>query len=53
MFQLKTDKETNYNIFIQTLDQVELAFGEVREEYSFATWGKKVKDLTDEESTKF
>ena len=47
---IKTDKETNYNIFIQTLDQVELAFAETREEYSLAKYGKKVKDLNDTEA---
>jgi len=46
---IKTDRETNYNIFMQTLDQVELAFNEVREEYSLGTFGKIIKDLTDEE----
>ncbi len=46
---IKVDRETNYNLFMQTLDQVEIAFKEVREEYSLGTYGKKVKDLTDEE----
>ncbi len=46
---IKTDRQTNYNIFIQTLDQVELAFSEVREEYAMGRWGKKIKDLTEEE----
>ncbi|MBK8946508.1 MAG: biopolymer transporter ExbD [Ignavibacteriae bacterium] len=47
---IKTDRETNYNIFIQTLDQVEIAFSEVREEYATSRWGKKVMDLTEEET---
>lgn len=46
---IKVDQETNYNLFMQTLDQVEVAFSEVREDYSMGTYGKKVKDLTDEE----
>ena len=46
---IKVDRETNYNLFMQTLDQVELAFQEVREEYSMGTFGKKVKDLSEEE----
>ncbi|MFZ1289685.1 MAG: biopolymer transporter ExbD [Melioribacteraceae bacterium] len=46
---IKTDRETNYNIFIQTLDQVELAFSEVRDEYASGRWGKKVRDLTEAE----
>ncbi len=46
---IKTDRETNYNIFIQTLDQVELAYNEVREAYAMSRWGKKVQDLSDEQ----
>lgn len=46
---IKVDRETNYNLFMQTLDQVELAFIEVREEYSMGKFGKKVNDLTEEE----
>ncbi len=46
---IKVTRKTNYNLFMQTLDQVELAFSEVREEYSMGTFGKKVKDLTEEE----
>lgn len=46
---IKVDRETNYNLFMQTLDQVEIAFNEVREEYALSTFGKKVKDLTEEE----
>lgn len=46
---IKVDQETNYNLFMQTLDQVEVAFTEVREEYSMGTYGKMVTDLSDEE----
>jgi biopolymer transport protein ExbD len=46
---IKVDRETNYNIFMQTLDQVEISFNEVREEYAQGTYGKKVRDLTEEE----
>jgi biopolymer transport protein ExbD len=49
IISIKTDRETNYNIFIQTLDQVEQAFNEVREAYSMTRWNKKVKDLTEDE----
>jgi len=45
---IKTDRNTNYNLYIQALDQVKYAFFEVREAYSMSNWGKKVKDLTDE-----
>ena len=34
---------------MQTLDQVEVAFNEVRDEYAMGTYGKKVVDLTEEE----
>lgn len=46
---IKVDRETNYNLFMQTLDQVEISFTEVREEYSLGTYGKAIKELTDEE----
>lgn len=42
---IKTDRETNYNIFMQTLDQVELSYNEVREEYSMSVYGKHYVDL--------
>lgn len=47
---IKTDRNTNYNLYIQALDQVKSAFFEVREAYSISVWGKKTNDL-DEEST--
>jgi biopolymer transport protein ExbD len=47
---IKTDRNTNYNLYIQALDQVKSAFFEVREAYSTSVWGKKTSDL-DEEST--
>ncbi len=46
---LKTDRKTNYNIYIQALDQIKLAYFEVRDEYSKATYGKKFNDLTPEQ----
>ena len=46
---IKVDRETNYNIFMQTLDQVEISFNDVREEYAQGTYGKKVSDLNEEE----
>ena len=49
VISIKVDRETNYNLFMQTLDQVEIAFTEVREEYSMGTYGRKAKDLTKEE----
>lgn len=48
---IKTDRNTNYNLYIQALDQVKAAFFNVREAYSNTVWGQKVKDL-DEDKTK-
>jgi biopolymer transport protein ExbD len=45
---VKTDRKTNYNIYIQALDQVKLAYFEVRDEYSNAQYGRKYNDLTTE-----
>ncbi len=47
---VKTDRKTNYNLFIQALDQVKGAYFEVREEYSKSVFGKKMLDLTEEEA---
>lgn len=47
---VKTDRKTNYNKYIQALDQVKLAYSEVREAYVMATYGKKVIDLNDDET---
>lgn len=46
---VKTDRKTNYNLYIQALDQVKGAYFEVREEYAQATYGKAVDDLTEAE----
>ncbi len=45
---VKTDRKTNYNLYIQTLDQVKLAYFETRDEYSNANFGKKYNDLDEE-----
>jgi biopolymer transport protein ExbD len=45
---LKTDRKTVYNIYIAALDQIKLAFFEVRDEYSNAKFGKKYADLDEE-----
>lgn len=44
---VKTDRKTNYNLYIQALDQVKGAYFEVRDEYSSATYGKKTADLNE------
>ena len=46
---VKTDRKTNYNLYIQTLDQIKGAYFEVREEYSQATYGRKTTELTEDE----
>lgn len=46
---VKVDRKTNYNLYIQALDQVKAAYKEVREAYSNQTYGKKMVDLTKEE----
>ena len=45
---IKTDRNTNYNLYIQALDQVKEAFFEVREAYSMSIWGKKIMDLNED-----
>ena len=46
---LKTDRKTNYNLYIQALDQIKMAYFEVRDEYSNARFGHKFKDLEQEQ----
>lgn len=47
---VKTDRKTNYNTYIQVLDQIKQAYFEVRDEYSTSNYGNKYKDLkTDEQ----
>jgi biopolymer transport protein ExbD len=45
---VKTDRKTNYNIYIQALDQVKQAYFEVRDEYSNSNYGNKYNDLVPE-----
>ena len=47
---VKVDRKTNYNLYIQTLDQVRGAYKEVREEYAQSTYAKKIDDLNDVET---
>jgi biopolymer transport protein ExbD len=42
---VKTDRRTSYNTYIQALDQIKLAYNEVRDEYSNAEHGRKYNDL--------
>jgi biopolymer transport protein ExbD len=45
---LKTDRKTRYNDYIQALDQIKLAYFEVRDEYSNGQYGRKFNDLAPE-----
>ena len=49
---VKTDRKTNYNIYIQTLDQVKLSYFELRDEYANANFGRKYNDLSEEDQKK-
>jgi len=46
---IKTDRNTNYNLYIQSLDQVKTAFYKVRNDYAMGKWGVKRKDVTEEQ----
>jgi len=46
---LKTDRKTVYNVYIAALDQIKLAYFEVRDEYSNGKYGKKYNDLNEEQ----
>ena len=48
---VKTDRKTNYNRYIQALDQVKLAYFEVRDDYSLGRFGKKFINLNSESQT--
>jgi biopolymer transport protein ExbD len=48
---LKTDRKTVYNVYIQALDQIKLAYFEVRNEYSNGKYGKKFNDLNKEQQS--
>jgi len=47
---IKTDRRTNYNLYIQALDQIKLAYTEVQKAYSQSVYGRKLEDLTPEEA---
>jgi len=46
---VKVDRKTNYNLYIQALDQVKEAYAIVRETYAQQTYSKKMVDLNKEE----
>jgi biopolymer transport protein ExbD len=45
---LKTDRKTAYNAYISALDQIKMAFFEVRDEYSNSRFGMKYSELSEE-----
>ncbi len=47
---VKVDRKTNYNLYIQALDQVKGAYFEVRETYAKTKYGKKVAELDERET---
>lgn len=46
---IKVDRKTNYNLYIQTLDQVRTAYGEVKDQVSQDMFNMKYKELADEQ----
>lgn len=46
---VKTDRQTVYNKYVQALDQVKLAYFEVRDEYSLGNFGKRYNSLSTEQ----
>ena len=46
---IKTDRRTNYNLYIQALDQIVFAYSEVQNKYAQQVYGKKLSELTPEE----
>ena len=46
---LKTDRKTIYNTYIKVLDEIKMAYFEVRNEFSNAKFGIKFNDLDEED----
>jgi hypothetical protein len=42
---VKTDRKTNYNLYIQALDQIKEAYFESRRDYSMNKYARKLTDL--------
>jgi len=47
---IKTARKTNYNLYIQTMDQIKAAYAEVRLAYSQNNFNKKLYELNAEEN---
>ncbi len=46
---VKTDRKTNYDVYVQVLDRVKGTYFQVRDEYSREHYGRRFKDLSEEE----
>lgn len=47
---IKTDRNTNYNLYIQTMDEIRMAYKEVKDAYSQSEFGATFKELQEEQS---
>lgn len=46
---VKTDRNTPYRVYIETLDQIKMAYSTLREEFSMEEFGVQLKNLTREQ----
>ncbi|MBU1098153.1 MAG: biopolymer transporter ExbD [Ignavibacteriae bacterium HGW-Ignavibacteriae-2] len=46
---VKTDRKTNYNLYIQAIDQVKGAYADVKEAYAKANWGKDILEISEDQ----
>lgn len=46
---VKTDRNTPYKVYIETLDQIKMAYSTLREEFSMREYGEQLKSLTREQ----
>jgi biopolymer transport protein ExbD len=46
---VKTDRRTPYNVYIDTIDQLKMAYNELREEYARQNFGVRLLDVTREQ----
>jgi biopolymer transport protein ExbD len=43
---VKTDRRTPYNVYIETIDQLKMAYNELREEYALQNFSTRLLDVT-------
>ncbi len=46
---VKTDRRTPYNVYIDTIDQLKMAYNELREAYARQNFGVRLDDVTQEQ----